>query len=152
MKTSMKRLAVIAVTTLVASACSSATESLDADPTLSTEAPSTTAAAVETTVPQREPIVVAPEYDVFLAAVAETVEGTVFEDVPFDNPELTVATGLLLCERLAGGADVDEVVVDYLAELTEGDVAQADDDQLTLTGALTGAATEALCPELMDDE
>ncbi len=89
-----------------------------------------------------------PEYDVFLAAVAETVEGTEFEDVSFDNPELTVATGLLLCERLAEGADVDEIVVDYLAELTDGDVASADDDQLTLTGALVGAATEALCPEL----
>ena len=110
-----------------------------------TVAPSTTAA-------ERSPAVEQPEYDVFLAAVAQTVEGTGFEDVPFDNPELTVATGLLLCERLAAGAEVDDVVVDYLAELTDGDVTRADDDQLTLTGALMGAATEALCPELMDDE
>jgi hypothetical protein len=43
-------------------------------------------------------------------------------------------------------------VVDYLAELTSGDAAQADDDQLTLTGALVGAATEALCPEVTTDE
>ena len=98
------------------------------------------------------PAVEQPEYDVFLAAVAETVMGTDYEGVPFDSPELTVATGLLLCERLAGGAETDEVVLEYLSELTDGDVTQADDDQLTLTGALIGAATEALCPELTSDE
>lgn len=143
----------VVVLGLVLVACGSGDASTDEAPATAAVAPSTTSTSVAADPDEddRETVVIAPEYDVFLAAVAETVEGTAFEGVPFDEAELTVATGLLLCERLADGADVDEIVVDYLAELTDGDVASADDDQLTLTGALVGAATEALCPELMNE-
>lgn len=149
----MKSLVVVLGLGLVLVACGSGEAATDEAPAATTIGPSTTSTSVAV-VPdedERESVVIAPEYDVFLAAVAETVEGTGFDGVPFDDPELTVATGLLLCERLSDGADVDEIVVDYLAELTDGEVATADDDQLTLTGALVGAATEALCPELMTE-
>ena len=87
-----------------------------------------------------------PDYDVFLAAIADTLIGTRFEALPYEEPELFAATGLLLCERIDSGAIVDEVVFEYLGELTGEDPASADDDQLTLAGALTGASQQALCP------
>ncbi len=39
------------------------------------------------------------------------------------------------------------MVFDYLTQLTGGDPASADDDQLILAGTLMGAAGEALCPD-----
>lgn len=87
-----------------------------------------------------------PSYDVFLAAVAESVVGTRFEGAPFDDPEIFTATGLLMCERVTAGFGPDEVILEYLTELTGGRPAGADDDQLVLAGALFGAAEVALCP------
>lgn len=88
-----------------------------------------------------------PSYEVFLAAVAESVIGTRFEDAAFEEPEIFAATGLLMCERLAAGFEPDEVALEYLTELTGGDPADADDDQLVLAGALLGASEVALCPQ-----
>ena len=107
--------------------------------------PSESATAFE--IEPLDPSLPAPQYDVFLAAVAVAVEGTRFKEAPFDDPEVFAATGLLICERLRDGAQSDDVVFDYLTELTEGDPSNADDDQLALAGALMGAATEALCPD-----
>lgn len=88
-----------------------------------------------------------PDYEVFLAAVADTLDGTRFEELPFDEAELFAATGLVLCEQLEEGAVSGDVVFDYLTQLTSGNAASADDDQLVLAGALMGAAGEALCPD-----
>jgi len=74
--------------------------------------------------------------------------GTRFEDGPFEDPEIFAATGLLLCERMETGAIGGEVVFEYLTELSDGDPALADDDQLALAGALIGSAGEALCPQI----
>src|SRR5665811_720183 len=41
-----------------------------------------------------------PAYDVFLAAVADAVEGTRYADTPFESPEVVVSTGLVLCEAI----------------------------------------------------
>ncbi len=87
-----------------------------------------------------------PAYDVFLAAVADTLDGTRFEGAPFEDPEVFAATGLLFCERMAQGEAGEQVVVEFLSELAGGDATLADGDQLVLTGALMGAATETLCP------
>ncbi len=91
-----------------------------------------------------------PEYDVFLAAVADTLGGTRFAELPFEDPEVFVATGLLLCEELEQGASANDVVADYLGELAGDDPALADDDQLILAGALLGAAETALCPAAVE--
>ncbi len=109
-----------------------------------TEPTPTVATVAETPVPTDEED--GPDYDVFLAAVADTLIGTRFEGLPYEEPELFAATGLVLCERMESGAIVGEVVFEYLGELTEEDPASADDDQLTLAGALTGASQQALCP------
>ena len=87
-----------------------------------------------------------PAYDVFLAAVAETVEDTRFAGVALEEPELTVATGLAICEAIAGGEDPDAIVAEFVSELAGGQLDVVDDDQLTLTGAILGAAETALCP------
>lgn len=93
-----------------------------------------------------------PEYDVFLAAMSVALEGTRFEATPFEDPELFAATGLLMCERIEAGINEDDVVFEYLTELTDGEAGSADDDQLVLAGALLGAATEALCREADPDQ
>ncbi len=108
------------------------------------------AAAVTSTTgptPTETTVAAGPAYDVYLAAVADVLVGTRFENAPYDDPELFAATGLLVCERLAGGQSADDFVFEYLTELTGGDAASADDDQLVLVGAIVGAATEALCSE-----
>lgn len=102
----------------------------------SSTAPSSTAVEAHT-----------PAYDVFLAAVADTLEGTRFDGAPFEDPEVFAATGLLFCERMVQGAAGEQVVVEYLSELAGGDATLADGDQLVLSGALMGAATETLCPQ-----
>lgn len=90
---------------------------------------------------------VQPAYDVFLAAVAEAVEGTRYSETPFESPEVVVSTGLALCEAIGDGQDPDSVVFQYLSELVGGSPEEADDDQLVLVGALIGAAETALCPD-----
>lgn len=107
----------------------------------------TTAAAVTSTTSTETTVPAGPAYDVYLAAVADVVAETRFADAPYDDPELFAATGLLVCERLAAGQSADDFVFEYLTELTGGDAASADDDQLVLVGAIVGAATEALCVE-----
>ena len=88
----------------------------------------------------------------FLAAVAVAVQGTRFEEVPFEDPEVVAATGLLMCEQMRDGVSSASIVFDYLSELTQGNPADSDDDQLVLAGALTGAAIEALCPDQKVEE
>ena len=90
---------------------------------------------------------VEPRYDVFLAAVAEAVEGTRFAETPFESPEVVISTGLVLCEALADGEDPEALVFEYLTDLTGGSPETADDDQLPLVGALIGAAEAALCAD-----
>lgn len=148
---------------LVLSACTGSTEDAGSPDPAGTGVPSTQAASVpepsdasETRAPADARAdetsglpgeVDGPEYDVFLAALDSALEGTRFEETVFEDPEVVASSGLLLCERLDAGLSQEEVVVEYLAELTDGDVERADDDQLTLAGALVGAAVEALCPQ-----
>lgn len=112
-----------------------------ADPTSTASTSSTVGASPSSTSG------VQPAYDVFLAAVAEAVEGTRYADTPFESPEVVVSTGLALCEAIADGQDPDSVVFEYLSELVGGSPDEADDDQLVLVGALIGAAETALCPD-----
>lgn len=109
----------------------------------------TSTTAIVTTTSETAPadIPAGPSYDVYLAAVAEAVSDTRFVDVPFSQPELTVATGLALCEALAAGEDTDAVLADFLTQLTDGEPSAADEDQLVLSGALLGAAETALCAD-----
>lgn len=148
----MRSTIVLVLTSLVVTACAS---TADVDPTVPA---GVTAGTTETTTPSAtQPPTTAsetttsgtviPEYDVFLAAVATALEGTRYENEPFDNPEVVASTGLLFCERIKAGDSPDEVVLEYLTDLTGGDATAADDDQLALAGAILGAATEALCPQ-----
>ena len=52
-----------------------------------------------------------PDYDVFIAAIADAVIGTRFEEAPYQEPEVFVSTGLLMCKRLAAGFTSDEVTL-----------------------------------------
>ena len=88
-----------------------------------------------------------PVYDVFLAAVAETIEDTRFADVALEEPELTVAAGLAICEAIVEGENPDAIVAEFVSELAGGQPELADEDQLILTGAILGAAEIALCPD-----
>lgn len=148
---------------LVVVACGADGEdTLAVDLTVTTAAPTVTVTETESTEPA-EPSgsaptgdvapdeVVGPQYDIFLAAVDAALEGTRFADTALEDPEVVAASGLLLCERLDAGLTQDEVVIEYLDELTDGGAAQADDDQLTLAGALVGAAVEALCPQFANE-
>jgi hypothetical protein len=121
--------------------------SSDTPPTSAANDPTSPDAAPPNTI---EAAANGPAYDVFIAAVAHAVIGTRFEDSPFEEPEIFVSTGLLMCERLSAGFGPDEVTLEYLTELTGGDPSDADDDQLVLTGALLGAAEVALCPPTDD--
>lgn len=123
------------------------TQAASDDPT--TTEPATQTTATQPTNRSEEPVdeSAGPAYDVFLAAVGETVADTRFTDVPFDEPELTVATGLALCEAVAADGDTDTVISDFLAGLAGGDPSTADDEQLVLAGAILGAAETTLCSD-----
>ena len=157
----MRSVVTVLLVSLVVAACGGGVDDASVVPTVEVDPPPSTSAtttaaptlssattdstSVQGGSPDVDPV---PEYDVFLAAVAEVLVGTRFEDAPFEDPEIFAATGLLLCERMKAGAVGDEVVFDYLTELTGGDASSADDDQLILAGALMGAAKEALCPQI----
>ena len=106
-----------------------------------TIAPETSAAATpETTIRAEEDLVA------FIATLEELLAGTSYEGEALNEPDVFVATGRLLCERLDRGDDLDDVLSAYLDQLAGG-VAIATDDELVLTGALLGAAAGALCPQ-----
>ena len=97
----------------------------------------------DTTAPNAE---FEPAYDVFLAAVAEAIADTRFAEVPFDEPEVTAAVGLAICESIAAGETPDQIIAEFVGDLAGGEPDQADSDQVQLTGAILGAAETALCP------
>ena len=134
------------ITALVLVACggaSATTTVTDADPVLD-DAASTTAVVVVTDT--TAPAVTADDATViFVAAVEATLVGTAYEGAALESPEVFVATGRLLCERLDAGDTVREVLSDYLDELAGG-ADRAGDDQLVLAGAVLGAAAVTLCP------
>lgn len=103
-----------------------------------TSAPATTTAAPA-----------AEDLTVFIATLEELLAGTAYAGEALGEPDLFVATGRLFCERLGSGTTPDEVLTEYLAELTGG-AEVATDDELVLAGALLGAAAGALCPEYAD--
>ncbi len=115
-------------------------------PASSTTASSTTTSTPAAAVDQTQ---FEPAYDVFLVAVAEAVADTRFADVAFDDPDITVAAGLAVCEAISAGEDPDEIIAEFAADLTGGESERADDDQIRLTGAILGAAERALCPHGM---
>jgi hypothetical protein len=86
----------------------------------------------------------------FVAALDGLIEGTTYEHALLDDPEVFVATGMLLCERLSESADPADVLTEYIETLTQGSIDEADDDSLLFAGWILGAAVGNLCPEHID--
>lgn len=90
----------------------------------------------------------------FVADVEELLVDTEYEDLVAEDPEVFIATGLLFCERLDGGVSPEDLLIEYVGNLTGDDIAAADDDTLTLAGSILGTAVGYLCSEhseLLDD-
>lgn len=157
----MRRIAVIALVSVMAACGSGTTEVTDspdvttgpastieetpapgssaAVPSTSTSSGTTSSMASSTTIEPSE-----EDLAVFVAAMEELLVGTVYEGEAIKEPELFLATGRLFCDWLDEGDDPDGVLTRYLDELAGG-VDAATDDQLVLAGALLGAAVGVLC-------
>lgn len=107
----------------------------------------TTETIAPTTTSTTEEVEVEDEVIEFIAAIDELLIDTAYEDLANDDPEVFIATGLLFCEQLTEGAAPADLLVTYVESLTGGDIADADDDTLTLAGSILGTAVGYLCPE-----
>ena len=87
---------------------------------------------------------------VFLALVDEALVDTDWEGAAFDAPEVFVANGQLMCERLGDTASIDDVLTEFARTLTNLPIEEIDNDTATLAGALLGTAVATLCPEYQD--
>ena len=83
----------------------------------------------------------------FLVAVDTQLGETAYAGEAMNAPEVFLATGQFFCERLDGGDTVDELLSDYVAQLSGVPIADAPDDDLVLAGSVLGAAVANLCSE-----
>jgi hypothetical protein len=83
----------------------------------------------------------------FVEVLSDLTEGTDYEDLVIEDPEVFVATGRLFCERLDDGSAPSDVLAEYVATLHGGDVADAPAEVLDLSGWLLGIAAGYLCPQ-----
>ena len=113
-----------------------------------TSTTSTTATSATPTVTVDDPATSpAPDLEVFIAAIAESLEGTSFEDAPLDDPEVFIGVGQLFCELLAEGLSVDEALTEYLTALEDPDDGTSPEDNAFVSGVIMGASLEVLCPD-----
>jgi hypothetical protein len=88
--------------------------------------------------------------DVDLVSYIEVIEhllvGTTYEGVALEAPHVFLATGALFCDQLDEGTSPDQVLFDYIEELTGGPAADAPDDALTMAGAVLGSGLATMCP------
>lgn len=91
-----------------------------------------------------------PDLSVLIATIESATEGTSYEGAALEEPEVFIATAQLFCELLEGGMTADEVLSEYLDRLSEGDAADAADEEVRLAGVLLGASVEVVCPEQGD--
>ena len=110
--------------------------------TTATPASDTASASSETDV-----LEVSDDVLTYLANVEELLAGTAYEDAVAEDPEIFVATGFLFCDQLAGGEAPADVLRVYIETLTDGDIEDAGDDDVTLAGTILGTAVGQLCPE-----
>ncbi len=108
------------------------------------ETPATTTTIDTPGVPTTDPF--EPIATVFIAALGDALAETAYADAPFNDPEVFIATGQLFCELLDEGADPEDLVTDYVTELTGTSIDEAGDDALVLTGSVLGVSVEILCP------
>ena len=108
---------------------------------------STTATSAEPPVTVDDPATSPPDLEVFIAAIAESLEGTSFEGAPLDDPEVFIGVGQLFCELLAEGLSVDEALAEYLTALEDPDDGASPEDNAFVSGVIMGASLEVLCPD-----
>lgn len=88
--------------------------------------------------------------DVDLVSYIEVIEhllvGTSYEGMAFEAPHVFLATGALFCDQLDAGASSDQVLFQYIEELTGAPVEEASDDALTMAGAVLGSGLATMCP------
>ena len=156
----MRRVAAFVVGCLVLAACSSGVEAGSA--AVPEEGPSlpATTDSVTTTLPSRPTATTAgpsattpaavPELEVFIAAIDAALVDTTYAGAAFDDPEVFLATGQLMCEMLDEGAAVDDVLSAHLDALADSMPEGLGDDEATLSGVVLGAAVEAICTGAAD--
>lgn len=86
----------------------------------------------------------------FVAVLDDLFEGTEYREALAEDPEIFVATGLLFCNRLDGGATPSQVLNEYVETLTGVGIADADVGVLDLAGWIMGVAVGQLCLEHTD--
>lgn len=90
-----------------------------------------------------------PLLAVYLASLAEGLEGTAYEGEVYADPEPFITTGRLFCELMDEGLSARDVLSAYVAALaTGGGDIPADD--LALGGVMLGASITVICPDYLD--
>lgn len=143
---------------VVLMACGSAegNDASEADPKNALTASSTTGVSsvpdTTSTTPPEEPesAGTVPDLSVLIATIESAMEGTSYEGAALEEPEVFIATAQLFCELLERGMTADEVLSEYLDRISEGDAADATNEEVRLAGVLLGASVEVVCPEQGD--
>lgn len=150
----MRFLPLVLAFALVSGACGGqSTTTTDAAPAVSTSAgdvttlpespppPSSTSTATAPPAPTTttEP----PEFALFLTSLESALTGTRYADEVFNEADVFVAIGQLMCERLDGGETVDEVLARLVGALDED---EATPEETVAIGVVFGVAIEVLCP------
>ncbi len=109
---------------------------------------STTTTEPETGQEQGEPT--QEEFDAYLTGLDAALAGTPYAEAVAASPEVFIAAGLVFCQGLEEGRDLDSLLEEFVTELTGAGVEDASDEDLTVTGAIVGAAVGSFCPEYLD--
>ncbi len=82
----------------------------------------------------------------YIEVIEHLLIGTTYEGVALEAPHVFLATGALFCDQLDAGTSADQVLFDYIEELTGGPAEEASDDALTMAGAVLGSGLATMCP------
>jgi len=134
------------VATIPATVASPAASTSSSAPVVST---TTTVAIID------EPDLLADNASVFVATLEEAFAGTSFEGAALESPEVFIATAEVICVRLDNGDEVDQILVDYIAGLSNTDGGNdtvsentvGEDTAAAVAGGVLGASLELFCPE-----
>lgn len=83
----------------------------------------------------------------FVDVLADLADGSIYEDLVIEDPEVFVATGFLFCERLTDGGTPSDLLTEYVANLHDGELDDAPGEVLDMSGWILGTAVGYLCPE-----
>jgi len=132
---------------------SSARASADPGPVLSNDpvvsgAPDTSVPPVPTSTTRSPGPRTPAEVDLvsYIEVIEHLLVGTSYAGVAFEAPHVFLATGALFCDQLDAGASSDQVLIEYIEELTGSPVEEASDDALTMAGAVLGSGLATMCP------